>query len=71
MKKLLTLLLCIIINLSSFYSQNNKIDSLENLLSKAKYDTTKASLLAQIGFEYKVSDPLKAKKYGEKALKIS
>lgn len=71
MKKLLTLLLCIIINLSSFYSQNNKIDSLENLLSKAKYDTTKASLLAQIGFEYKVSDPLKAKKYGEKALEIS
>jgi tetratricopeptide (TPR) repeat protein/serine phosphatase RsbU (regulator of sigma subunit) len=53
------------------YSQNAKIDSLENLLSKAVLDTAKASLMAQIGWEYKLSDPEKAKQLGEKALNLS
>ncbi len=71
MKKLLFILLAVFIYTTPSYSQNSKIDSLENLLSKAKHDTTKASLLAQIGFEYKVSEPTKAKEYGEKALELS
>lgn len=52
-------------------AQNNKIDSLENLLSKATLDTAKASLMSQLGWEYKLSDPEKSKQLAEKTLELS
>ena len=67
--KATTLFFCIIIQ--SLFSQTSKVDSLEALLPKAKHDTTRASLLAQIGFEIKFSDPEKSKKLAEEALALS
>lgn len=53
------------------YGQNGKTDSLENLLSKATVDTSKAVLMTQLGWEYKLSDPERSKELAEKALAIS
>jgi serine phosphatase RsbU (regulator of sigma subunit) len=66
--KALLFFLLITFNLSS---QTPKIDSLQNLLKKASHDTTRASLLWQIGWEFKFSDPEKAKKLGEQSLDLS
>ncbi len=70
MKKIILLSSLIFLTINLF-SQNNKVDSLEVLLKKATHDTTKASLLAQIGFELKFSDPEKSKKVAEESLELS
>ena len=73
MKKVIFLLISFFFLLNTFntFSQTPKIDSLQNLLNKATADTSKASLLWQIGWECKFSDPAKAKKLGEQALELS
>src|SRR3989344_2460446 len=73
MKKIINSAFCfflVFISLNTF-SQTTKIDSLQNLLSKATHDTTRASLLWQIGWECKFTDPEKAKKFGEQSLNLS
>jgi serine phosphatase RsbU (regulator of sigma subunit)/uncharacterized protein HemY len=52
-------------------SQTTKIDSLQNLLNTATQDTTRASLLWQIGWECKFTDPEKAKKLADQSLALS
>ncbi len=73
MKKISNTLLYFLFLLISFntLSQTPKIDSLQNLLTKATHDTTRASLLWQIGWELKFTDAEKAKKLGEQSLALS
>ncbi len=71
MKKLLLITIIIIITSIQGYSQNTKIDSLQNLLSKTTEDSTKANIMAKLGFEYKFSDPEKSKKLAEDALLLA
>ena len=55
----------------NIFAQTPKIDSLQNLLTKASLDTTRASLMWQIGWEIKFTNPEKAKKLGEQSLALS
>lgn len=73
MKKITYCVFCFFLVLITFntFSQIPKIDSLQNLLSKATHDTTRASLLWQIGWECKFTDPEKAKTLGEESLSLS
>ena len=52
-------------------AQSPKIDSLENLLSKAQSDTTRVNLLVDLTMEYWSSAPEKTLDYAKKAMAIS
>ncbi|MBL7882578.1 MAG: tetratricopeptide repeat protein [Bacteroidia bacterium] len=70
-KYLILFILTIFTSNLSVKSQNAKVDSLETLLKKTTQDTSKASILAQIGFELKLSDPEQSLKLGKEALELS
>jgi two-component system sensor histidine kinase UhpB len=74
MKKIISLLpvLCLCLFLQEGFSQNNKIDSLLQVLKTAKEDTGKVNILNNLGTEcYKVSEFDLSRKYSREALVLS
>lgn len=75
MKQLLLSLFFLFFSLPSFFSQadsKKELDSLENALSVAKFDTLKVKLLNQINIRYaNTGEVEKGLEYSKKALKIA
>ena len=70
-----TVLLCLLFHIKS-YSQSSdirtkRIDSLRNELSKKQADTTKVSVLLELGKNYLPDDPNKAQEYIHQALALT
>ncbi|MDG1276456.1 MAG: sensor histidine kinase [Algoriphagus sp.] len=63
----------IIICLCSFssYGQTSLIDSLQNILTQQPDDSTKASVMGDLCWHLKYSDPPKALEYGHESIQIS
>ncbi|QHT70216.1 tetratricopeptide repeat protein [Rhodocytophaga rosea] len=70
MKNLLRLLI-LSLCFSTAYAQQNKIDSLENILSKAGPDTTQVIVRNDLVAQYWSSNPEKVKEYAGKALALA
>ena len=56
---------------TSLFAQTSKTDSLLNLLSHTKEDTTKVNLMVDIATEYWTSEPEKTLSYTQKALELA
>ena len=68
---LITLLLCCTIIVQSYAFSINYNDSLENILSNTKADTTKARILNMLAWSYKSTDTKKSWAYVKEALKLA
>jgi tetratricopeptide (TPR) repeat protein len=69
--KLLIYTLICILNVTTFFSQSGKVDSLLLCLKKAKIDTIKTEILNQLFVETVGSDPDKAMEYCNQSLAIA
>ena len=69
-KFLFILLFCLLTNSILFAQSTHRIDSLENVLKRAKEDENKVLLLIRIGQEYENFDLEKSKAYYRKAKKL-
>lgn len=57
--------------LTSVFSQNAKIDSLQNIINTTKEDTSKVNAMLEIGAEYKNEDAKKTFEFANKAIDLA
>ena len=69
--KYCSLLLCFALMNNSMLAQKSKVDSLYQLLSREKTDTSRVILMCDIGYESRVYDPEKALFISNEALSLS
>ncbi|MBK9249830.1 MAG: tetratricopeptide repeat protein [Ignavibacteria bacterium] len=71
MKNILLFLMLLLLSAKVYAQDQNKVDSLQRLLTTTLHDTTRANLMIQLGREYWDSNPDKAGEYARQAITVS